>query len=190
MRDINRIRPLLERLAVAWERCPDLRLGQLIINASNSPKNDPFNIEDEGMIQRIERILPGPVKLTDQPVECAACKSGLCSAHQPYIFRKGFTLEKALDFLRAHNDGIYKITASKHCDELVEWLLDYLQRLPVRESVDDRKPSYKTLIICLRNLVHLKRHKDKHGKDDYYQKVQPEVWRNAEEVLTQTGSRR
>lgn len=50
------------------------------------------------------------------------------------VDRKGFTLEKALDFLRAHNDGIYKITASKHLDELVEWLLVYLQRKALAET--------------------------------------------------------
>ncbi len=53
------------------------------------------------------------------------------------LHRKDFTLEKALDFLRAHNDGIYKITASKHLDELVAWLLAYLQRPTKRESVDE-----------------------------------------------------
>ncbi len=40
---------------------------------------------------------------------------------------KDFTLEKAVNFLLAHNDGIYEITASKHLDELVRWLLAYLQ---------------------------------------------------------------
>lgn len=39
---------------------------------------------------------------------------------------KTFTLESALDYLRAHNDGVYKITASKNCDALVRWLLNNL----------------------------------------------------------------
>jgi len=52
MRDINRIQPLMERLIVAWERHPDLRLGQLVSNAS--PNRDSFNIEDEALIRVIE----------------------------------------------------------------------------------------------------------------------------------------
>ena len=66
-------------------------------------------------------------KQAEQPVECAGFLADL--------HRKDFTLEKALDFLRAHNDGVYKITASKHLDELVEWLLAYLQRPSEREAV-------------------------------------------------------
>lgn len=50
------------------------------------------------------------------------------------LHRKDFTKEKALDFLRAHNDGVYKITASKHLDELVVWLLHYLERPTEGES--------------------------------------------------------
>jgi hypothetical protein len=52
MRDVNRIRPLMERLIAAWERHPDLRLGQIVSNAS--PERDSFNIEDEGLVRAIE----------------------------------------------------------------------------------------------------------------------------------------
>lgn len=55
MRDVNRIRPLMERLIDAWERHPDLRLGQIVSNAS--PNRDSFNIEDEALIKSIERQL-------------------------------------------------------------------------------------------------------------------------------------
>jgi uncharacterized protein YihD (DUF1040 family) len=55
MRDVNRIRPLMERLIAAWERHPDLRLGQIVSNAS--PNRDSFNIEDEVLIRVIERQL-------------------------------------------------------------------------------------------------------------------------------------
>lgn len=55
MRDVNRIRPLMERLIAVWERHPDLRLGQIVSNAS--PDRDSFNIEDEALIQAIERQL-------------------------------------------------------------------------------------------------------------------------------------
>jgi hypothetical protein len=55
MRDVNRIRPLMERLIAVWERHPDLRLGQIVSNAS--PSRDSFNIEDEALIRAIERQL-------------------------------------------------------------------------------------------------------------------------------------
>lgn len=58
MRDPARIRPLLERLAAAWERYPDLRLGQIVSNAS--PDRDSFNIEDEALLRVIERQLREP----------------------------------------------------------------------------------------------------------------------------------
>jgi hypothetical protein len=58
MRDVNRIRPLLERLIAVWERHPDLRLGQIVSNAS--PKRDLFNIEDAALMREIERQLCDP----------------------------------------------------------------------------------------------------------------------------------
>lgn len=54
MRDPERIGPLLNRLAAAWKLCPDLRLGQLIVNAA---AGDPFYLEDETLITRIESLL-------------------------------------------------------------------------------------------------------------------------------------
>lgn len=63
MRDVNRIRPLMERLIAAWERHPDLRLGQIVSNAS--PGWDSFNIEDEKLIREIERMLGEQSKQND-----------------------------------------------------------------------------------------------------------------------------
>jgi hypothetical protein len=55
MRNKDRIRPFCERLAAAWERCPDMRFGQLISNAYASEcDRDPFYVEDEKSIQMIE----------------------------------------------------------------------------------------------------------------------------------------
>ena len=65
MRDINRIQPLMERLIVAWERHPDLRLGQLVSNAS--PNRDSFNIEDEALIRVIEFQLRQQPSVEPQP---------------------------------------------------------------------------------------------------------------------------
>ena len=54
MRSRDRIKPFCDRLALAWERCPDLRFGQLIVNAYSSSKRDPFFIEDDDSLKMIE----------------------------------------------------------------------------------------------------------------------------------------
>jgi hypothetical protein len=57
MRDPARIRPLLDRLAVAWERYRDMRLGQLVYAAANQLKHsDCFYVEDEPLVARIEAM--------------------------------------------------------------------------------------------------------------------------------------
>ena len=60
MRNKDRIRPFCERLAAAWERCPDMRFGQLICNAfsvSNTGAcKDPFFVEDDVTIFLIEKL--------------------------------------------------------------------------------------------------------------------------------------
>lgn len=84
---------------------------------------------------------------TEQPVECRnifRAWHDITDLEMVDIHRKDFSLEKALDFLRAHNDGVYKITASKHLDELVYFLLSWFQRhlgegaTRERESSDER----------------------------------------------------
>ena len=57
MRDKDRIRPICERLATAWERFPDMRLGQLICNAYSGVMRDPFFIEDDELIEMIEEFV-------------------------------------------------------------------------------------------------------------------------------------
>ena len=60
MRDPKRIRKLCNRLATAWELVPDLRFGQLLFNIFVQIKNegkDPFYLEDDSMIKRIEQYI-------------------------------------------------------------------------------------------------------------------------------------
>ena len=52
MRDPNRIPEVLARIERVWRRFPDLRLGQLI---SNAVYCDPFHIEDERLVDLLER---------------------------------------------------------------------------------------------------------------------------------------
>jgi uncharacterized protein YihD (DUF1040 family) len=57
VRDPNRIPVILERLRVAWEKHPDLRLGQVIANASECRISRLFYLEDEALIVGIERMV-------------------------------------------------------------------------------------------------------------------------------------
>lgn len=59
MRDPKRITPICNRLAAAWSAAPDLRLGQLIVNAvyTASSNSDPFYIEDDALVKAIESFV-------------------------------------------------------------------------------------------------------------------------------------
>lgn len=54
MRDPNRIDQLLARLKVIWERNPDLRLGQLILNVASDPVL--YYVEDEELMTAMEKL--------------------------------------------------------------------------------------------------------------------------------------
>jgi len=51
MRDPDRIPVILQRLEQVWEKYPDLRFGQLILNVL---RNDFYYVEDEELAQRVE----------------------------------------------------------------------------------------------------------------------------------------
>jgi hypothetical protein len=139
----------------------------------------------------------------EQPVECREAFEAHTRSFPP-VFR--------VDYAK-NADGSYKNSGTRRQYELWQaawnatkpnaechsckkerirqWILD-VQAMdygkpstPKRESVDDRTPSYKTLLICLKNLVVLKKHKDEHGKDEWYQQTQPGIWRNAIEAVSQ-----
>lgn len=57
MRDKKRIRAFCNRLAEAWEHCPDLRFGQFMMNVFGRMGKDPFFPEDDEMIRCIERFV-------------------------------------------------------------------------------------------------------------------------------------
>ena len=54
MRNPDRIKPFCRRLAKAWEKLPDWRFGQLMINALSAMSVDPFFPEDDRMIEYLE----------------------------------------------------------------------------------------------------------------------------------------
>lgn len=57
-RDVNRIKPFCDRLAKAWEKLPDWRFGQLMVNLMRDYEaehgHDIFYLEEDEMIQIIE----------------------------------------------------------------------------------------------------------------------------------------
>ena len=57
MRDINRIKPILEKIEKLWISDPDLRFGQLVMNIINPEKSniEVYYIEDENLIDKLEK---------------------------------------------------------------------------------------------------------------------------------------
>ena len=53
MRDSNRIDRILNEIRIIWKKCPDLRLGQLILNAIDDPAL--YYIEDEELVKLLKQ---------------------------------------------------------------------------------------------------------------------------------------
>lgn len=64
MRDIKRIPEVVTRLQKVWEKHPDLRLGQLILNIEGQCNTPIYYLEDDELINKIERFYS----------ECFFCK--------------------------------------------------------------------------------------------------------------------
>ena len=58
MRNIERIRPLLNSLEKVWKTQPDLRLGQLISVLASQNKIDIFYLEDEKLLEILKKENP------------------------------------------------------------------------------------------------------------------------------------
>ena len=58
MRDPNRIKPTLELVEQIWEQHPDLRLGQLLVNAvrPSNPVPEIFYAEDDKLVEGLRRF--------------------------------------------------------------------------------------------------------------------------------------
>lgn len=59
MRDPNRIPEVLAALGLYWMNHPDLRLGQIVVNACGGPMTmaedvDVFNVEDDVLLRKLE----------------------------------------------------------------------------------------------------------------------------------------
>lgn len=56
MRDPARIEPTLAAVQAVWVTAPDLRLGQLLLNATRTGE-DLYQIEDEVLLQRLSELV-------------------------------------------------------------------------------------------------------------------------------------
>jgi hypothetical protein len=56
MRNINRIKPFLERIEEVWKKYPDLRFGQLINNIFEHQPTLFYYLEDFEIIEIIEEF--------------------------------------------------------------------------------------------------------------------------------------
>lgn len=53
MRDPKRIKPFLAEIEKIWEKCPDLRFGQLMMNIKFD--RDPFFMEESEFLEAMKR---------------------------------------------------------------------------------------------------------------------------------------
>lgn len=63
MRDIKRIDDFCNRLKAVWKQVPDLRFGQLMMNAFGTMLEggrDPFFTEEDEMIKFLENYVSSP----------------------------------------------------------------------------------------------------------------------------------
>ena len=70
-RDPDRIPEMLQLLQAVWQKQPDMRLGQLLLNSLDPVSSCPelYYIEDDRLLQRLGIKNPPPVRpLSDQPV--------------------------------------------------------------------------------------------------------------------------
>jgi organic radical activating enzyme len=64
MRDPNRIPEVLAEIERLWRMVPDWRLGQLIVNVAGG---DPFNVEDDRLIELVKTLAEYPYTNSPAP---------------------------------------------------------------------------------------------------------------------------
>jgi uncharacterized protein YihD (DUF1040 family) len=70
MRDPKRIPHVLRMLEVYWETHPDLRLGQIILNATSRAEHpEPFYIEDEVLRDALKDMMVDELQETRREIE-------------------------------------------------------------------------------------------------------------------------
>lgn len=64
MRPQQRVYRITQKLLKYWEKYPDLRLGQIIVNAeckSGAKCNDLFFLEDEELEKGLDKLIKGDI---------------------------------------------------------------------------------------------------------------------------------
>ena len=54
MRDPKRIKKVLKRIEEFWNKVPDWRLGQLIVNLNDN--NDPYYVEEDMLLRQLDHL--------------------------------------------------------------------------------------------------------------------------------------
>ena len=62
MRNPNRLAGLYKRIEALHKMFPDQRLSQFLVNIFNEFKEDPFYMEDEQFVSKVEEIVTGWLK--------------------------------------------------------------------------------------------------------------------------------
>jgi hypothetical protein len=61
MRDVKRIRRILDKIGILWETNPDWRLGQLLVNYG-MPERSVFHFEDDKLEANLDEIIAAKEK--------------------------------------------------------------------------------------------------------------------------------
>jgi len=57
MKNENTIESTLAALAAAWSKAPDMRLGQLLMNACNCDDLEIYNVEDDVLLLKLQAFI-------------------------------------------------------------------------------------------------------------------------------------
>jgi hypothetical protein len=73
MRDPKRIQTVLKAIEEVWQKNPDLRLGQMIVTATNlsgrkAVSPEVFSLEDEDMLRGIEALKKKEPNQSSEPM--------------------------------------------------------------------------------------------------------------------------
>jgi hypothetical protein len=74
MRDPERIDGVLAVIREVWKRYPDLRLGQLLVNAvqPSEPCSELYSVEDAPLVRKLESLVERWGSIDDEPAPANA----------------------------------------------------------------------------------------------------------------------
>lgn len=107
MRDPNRIRPFLDKLADGWEKCPDLRFGQLVMDIVPDSR-ELWNCEENKFLEKLDEFMSDVSGNSNSKEDDKPFQAVMTKRINPFnkVSRKIRCIENTHDFL---GDGNYKI---------------------------------------------------------------------------------